>query len=59
VHGDFGSNNVLADGEHITGVVDWSEAMIGDPLYDVANIFSGASGCHVWSSKLSISRLTL
>ena len=39
VHGDFGSNNVLAEGEHITGVVDWSEALIGDPLYDVANIF--------------------
>ena len=39
VHGDFGSNNVLAEGEHITGVVDWSEAMIGDPIYDVANIF--------------------
>jgi hygromycin-B 4-O-kinase len=38
VHGDFGSNNVLAEREHITGVVDWSEGMIGDPLYDVANI---------------------
>lgn len=39
VHGDFGSNNVLTDGRGITGVVDWSEAMIGDPLYDVANVF--------------------
>jgi hygromycin-B 4-O-kinase len=39
VHGDFGSNNVLTDGRHVTGVIDWSEAMIGDPLYDVANIF--------------------
>lgn len=39
VHGDFGSNNVLCDGSSITGVIDWSEAMIGDPLYDVANIF--------------------
>lgn len=39
VHGDFGSNNVLAERQHITGVVDWSEAMTGDPLYDVANIF--------------------
>jgi hygromycin-B 4-O-kinase len=33
------SNNVLTDGRRITGVVDWSEASIGDPLYDVANIF--------------------
>ncbi len=39
VHGDFGSNNVLSDGQSITGVIDWSEAIVGDPLYDVANIF--------------------
>ncbi|MFE0015513.1 phosphotransferase family protein [Mesorhizobium sp. NPDC059054] len=39
VHGDFGSNNVLTDSLAITGVIDWSEAMFGDPLYDVANIF--------------------
>jgi hygromycin-B 4-O-kinase len=39
VHGDFGSNNVLTRGSGITGVVDWSEASIGDPLYDLANIF--------------------
>jgi hygromycin-B 4-O-kinase len=39
VHGDFGSNNVLTDGRRITGALDWSEASIGDPLYDVANVF--------------------
>ncbi len=39
VHGDFGSNNVLTDGAVITGVIDWSEAMFGDPRYDIANIF--------------------
>ena len=38
VHGDFGSNNVLFAGGRITGVLDWSEAMVGDGLYDVANI---------------------
>ena len=38
VHGDFGSNNVLTEGGRITGVIDWSEALFGDPLYDVANI---------------------
>ncbi|WP_439897592.1 phosphotransferase, partial [Escherichia coli] len=38
VHADFGSNNVLTDGHRITGVIDWSEAMYGDPLYDIANI---------------------
>lgn len=39
VHGDFGSNNVLVHGAAVTGVIDWSEALFGDPLYDVANIF--------------------
>ncbi len=39
IHGDFGSNNVLTDGRGITGVIDWSESAVGDPLYDVANIF--------------------
>lgn len=38
VHGDFGSNNVLTGENRITGVIDWSEALFGDPLYDVANI---------------------
>lgn len=38
VHGDFGSNNVLTDGNRITAVIDWSEALYGDPLYELANI---------------------
>lgn len=46
VHGDFGSNNVLCDNGQITGVIDWSEAMSGDPLFDLANIL-------FWRSWLS------
>lgn len=38
VHGDFGSNNVLVDAGRVSAVIDWSEALYGDPLYDVANI---------------------
>lgn len=49
LHGDFGSNNVLTNGSEITGVIDWSEALIGDPLYDVANIF-------FWSTWLECMR---
>ena len=37
VHGDFGSNNVLVDGTRISAVLDWENAMVGDPFYDVAN----------------------
>ena len=39
VHADFGSNNVLVADGAVTAVIDWSEAMIGDPLYDLANLF--------------------
>ncbi|MEO6536773.1 MAG: phosphotransferase [Candidatus Paceibacterota bacterium] len=36
VHGDYGYDNVLSDGQKITGVIDWGEGKYGDPLYDVA-----------------------
>lgn len=36
IHGDFGLQNVLSDGQSITGVIDWGEARYGDFLYDVA-----------------------
>lgn len=39
IHGDFGSNNVLVADGRVTGLIDWSEAMVGDSLYDLANIF--------------------
>ncbi len=37
IHGDFGDGNVLADDGRVRAVVDWDCAMVGDPLYDVAN----------------------
>lgn len=36
LHGDYGFKNTLADGQKITGVIDWQSSMYGDPLYDVA-----------------------
>jgi hygromycin-B 4-O-kinase len=38
VHGDYGFDNVLVDGQRITGVIDWSNAAYGDFLYDVARL---------------------
>ncbi len=35
-HGDFSLDNVLADGRWITGVIDWSNCLYGDPVWDVA-----------------------
>jgi hygromycin-B 4-O-kinase len=38
LHGDFGFDNVLADRERITGVLDWSDLAYGDFVYDLARI---------------------
>jgi hygromycin-B 4-O-kinase len=43
IHGDFGSNNVLAERGRITAVLDWDQAMVGDPLHDVANFYFWAT----------------
>ena len=36
VHGDFGANNILVKHGTITAVIDWENALYGDPLYDIA-----------------------
>lgn len=36
VHGDVGFDNLLADEGGISAVLDWANAMYGDPLYDLA-----------------------
>lgn len=36
VHGDFRFANLLASPEGLTGLIDWEESMVGDPLYDLA-----------------------
>jgi Ser/Thr protein kinase RdoA (MazF antagonist) len=41
VHGDFQVAHVFVDGDEITGVIDWSDASRGDPLYDLAVLTLG------------------
>ena len=50
VHGDFSTNNILSNGERITAVLDWSDAMYGDFLYDIASL-------SFWSGKHSFADL--
>jgi hygromycin-B 4-O-kinase len=38
VHGDYGFNNVLAEGGRVTAVLDWANAKYGDFLFDVASL---------------------
>ncbi|HWG26634.1 MAG TPA: phosphotransferase [Actinospica sp.] len=40
-HGDLQIAHVFADGDEITGVIDWSEAGQGDALYDLATLTLG------------------
>ncbi len=36
VHGDFHPDNILVEGDKITGVLDWDSVTIADPAVDVA-----------------------
>jgi len=36
VHGDLGPDHVLCSTHTVTGVIDWSDATIGDPAIDLA-----------------------
>ncbi len=41
IHGDLQVDHVFVDGDEVTGVIDWSEASQGDPLFDVATLTLG------------------
>lgn len=36
LHGDPGHHNVFSDGERITAIIDWEDALAGDPIFDIA-----------------------
>lgn len=44
VHGDFGFDNVLIEGDRVSAILDWANAKVGDPLFDVAYL-------GFWSSR--------
>jgi hygromycin-B 4-O-kinase len=48
IHNDYQLENVLSDGRRITGVIDWANALYGDPLYDVAWLIWQASNPGWW-----------
>src|SRR5215467_803904 len=41
IHGDLQITHVFVDDDEVTGVVDWSEASMGDALYDLAILTLG------------------
>jgi aminoglycoside phosphotransferase (APT) family kinase protein len=38
IHGDLGAEHVLVDADRITGVIDWGDAVIGDPALDLGRL---------------------
>ena len=36
LHGDPGHHNMFSDCEHVTAIIDWEDALIGDPIFDIA-----------------------
>ncbi|MFK0214424.1 phosphotransferase family protein [Streptomyces sp. NPDC090298] len=40
-HGDLQIAHVFLDADEVTGIIDWSEAGHGDPLYDLATFLLG------------------
>ncbi|GAA3544622.1 phosphotransferase family protein [Streptomyces osmaniensis] len=40
-HGDLQIVHVFVDGNEVSGIIDWSEAGPGDPLYDLATLTLG------------------
>jgi|GEM_PF-4893904 len=39
LHNDFHRENILVDQGAISGIIDWDNAIAGDPLYDLANVW--------------------
>jgi aminoglycoside phosphotransferase (APT) family kinase protein len=36
LHGDPGHHNVFSDGQRITAIIDWEDALAGDPVFEIA-----------------------
>lgn len=43
IHNDYWFENMLAHDGTITGVIDWANALYGDPLYDIARLSWGSA----------------
>jgi aminoglycoside phosphotransferase (APT) family kinase protein len=41
IHGDLHIEHVVVDGDEVSGIIDWSEAARGDPLFDLATLTLG------------------
>jgi aminoglycoside phosphotransferase (APT) family kinase protein len=52
VHGDYGLNNILIDGDRVSTVLDWEFAHIGNPAYDLGYFHCMAEPLDSWDAFL-------
>lgn len=56
-HGDFHPLNIMMDGDRLSGVIDWANAVIAEPAYDVAGLCTIAlyadPGVPTWARGLA------
>jgi Ser/Thr protein kinase RdoA (MazF antagonist) len=43
-HGDLKAAHILVDAGRLAGVIDWGDAVVGDPLWDIARFTHRADG---------------
>lgn len=48
IHNDYWFENVLAEDDRISGVIDWGNALYGDPFYEIARLSWGAAWPGWW-----------
>lgn len=57
LHGDYWPGNLLWHNDNLTGIIDWEDAALGDPLADLAiarldlNWIFGAAAMHTFTEK--------
>ncbi|SDS47286.1 phosphotransferase family protein [Microlunatus soli] len=44
VHGDITEDHIFLDGDRLVGLIDWGDAMITDPFYELGALHLGAFG---------------
>jgi Ser/Thr protein kinase RdoA (MazF antagonist) len=50
LHGDIANHNAFTDGKTMTSLIDWEDAISGDPVFDIAYYATGCFGHDVWLS---------
>jgi hygromycin-B 7''-O-kinase len=46
VRGDLHADHIFVDGAHLAGVIDWGDALYGDPYYELPALFFGTFGAN-------------